>query len=58
MKNWGDYKEYSFSETFLSLLNNLSEVDKSIFENRILWSATLSETGEKLWITRERVEPQ
>jgi hypothetical protein len=55
MKNWGDYKEYSFSETFLSLLNNLSEVDKSIFENRILWSATLSETGEKLWITRERV---
>lgn len=48
-------EEQTFSETFLNLLNNFSEVDKVILENRILWNNTLSEIWEKLWITRERV---
>lgn len=48
-------EEQTFAETFLSLLNNFSEIDKLILRNRILWNVTLSETWEKLWITRERV---
>lgn len=48
-------RKLSFSDKFINVLENLSEDEKVILNDRILWDKTLVELGEKLWITRERV---
>lgn len=48
-------KKLTLADNFLNVLNNLSDDEKIIFNERILWSLTLIEVGDKIWITRERV---
>lgn len=43
------------ADVFMGILNNLSDEDFFILNQRILWGLTLEEAGNKLWITRERV---
>lgn len=47
--------ELTFADTFMAILNNLSEEEKIILNDRILWNNTLIEVWKKLWLTRERV---
>lgn len=48
-------KKLTLTDNFLNVLNNLTYDEKIIFNERILWSLTLIEVWNKLWITRERV---
>lgn len=48
-------KKLTFADNFLNVLDNLSNDEKVIFNDRILWPLTLIEIWNKLWITRERV---
>lgn len=47
--------ELTFADIFMAILNNLSEEEKIILNDRILWNNTLIEVWKKLWLTRERV---